>query len=142
VRWPGRLEWCGAGREVLLDGAHNEGGARVLADYLAAQRPSGVRWVAGLTGGRRLADLFGPMRPYLTALYCTEPPAEGAAPATELQRDAAAAGVPATVHASPADAVEAARAERREGEIVLVAGSLFLVAAVRESLRREEKGLP
>jgi len=33
VHWPGRCEWSGAGR-ILLDGAHNQGGAAVLGRYL------------------------------------------------------------------------------------------------------------
>lgn len=40
ARWPGRLELVeAAGREVLLDGAHNEDGARALAQALDDLRP-------------------------------------------------------------------------------------------------------
>ena len=74
--------------------------------------------------------------------FRTEPPSEGAVPAAELQRYAVAAGLPAFVHHRAGDALDAALADRREGEIVLVAGSLFLVAAVREYLRQKETGLP
>ncbi len=44
------------------------------------------------------------------------------------------AGRPAAVFAEAASALEAALRERQPGEIVLVAGSLFLVAAAREAL--------
>jgi dihydrofolate synthase/folylpolyglutamate synthase len=142
VRWPGRLEWWGPERQLLLDGAHNEGGARALAAYLARLAPAGVRWVAGLKGVRNPADLLVPLQPHLTALYCAEPPVESPVPVAELQRAALALGLPAAAYASVAAALEAARAERRQGEIVLVAGSLFLVAAAREYLQQKEAVRP
>ncbi|PLX83604.1 MAG: bifunctional folylpolyglutamate synthase/dihydrofolate synthase [Desulfuromonas sp.] len=138
VRWPGRLEWWDGrdGRDVLLDGAHNEGGARALAEYLAELGAAKVRWVVGIKGVRQVGDILGPVLPHVDALYCTEPPAEETVPRQRLAEEAARAGVPAKVYASPEAALDAALAERGEGEVVLVAGSLFLVAAAREHLRR------
>ena len=43
---------------------------------------------------------------------------------------------------SPHRAERHLHAERRPGEIVLVAGSLFLVAAAREELRRRQERIP
>ncbi|HEY7746173.1 MAG TPA: folylpolyglutamate synthase/dihydrofolate synthase family protein [Desulfuromonadales bacterium] len=138
VRWPGRLEWWDGGRQVLLDGAHNEGGAKVLAAYLATLGVDGIRWVVGLKGDKRPDDILGPLLPLVTALYCTVPAAESAVPPEELRRRGEAAGLAGSVHATPAAAVAAALADRRGGEIVLVAGSLFLVAAAREYLLNQE----
>jgi dihydrofolate synthase/folylpolyglutamate synthase len=138
VRWPGRLEWWEGRRQVLLDGAHNEGGAKVLAAYLATLGADGIRWVVALKGDKRPDDILGPLLPLVTALYCTVPATESAVPPEELRRRGEAAGLAGSVHATPADAVAAALADRRGGEIVLVAGSLFLVAAAREYLLNQE----
>jgi dihydrofolate synthase/folylpolyglutamate synthase len=138
VRWPGRLEWWEGRRQVLLDGAHNEGGAKVLAAYLATLGAEGIRWVVALKGDKRPDDILGPLLPLVTALYCTVPAAESAVPPEELRRRGEAAGLTGSVHATPAAAVAAALADRRGGEIVLVAGSLFLVAAAREYLLNQE----
>ncbi|BCR04083.1 bifunctional folylpolyglutamate synthase/dihydrofolate synthase [Desulfuromonas versatilis] len=134
VRWPGRLEWWQGRREVLLDGAHNEGGARALAAYLATLEISGVRWVVGLKADKAVASVLAPLLPLVAAVYCTVPPVDQPVAAERLAAEATAAGRPARVFASPADALQAALTERRRGEIVLVAGSLFLVAAAREAL--------
>ena len=136
VRWPGRLEWWQERREVLLDGAHNEGGARVLAEFLQTLDCRGIHWVVGLKGDKRPADLLNPLLPLVTALYCTLPPVDAAVPAAQLVALGSAAGLPASAYPDTEAALAVALAARREGEIVLVAGSLFLVAAAREALQR------
>jgi dihydrofolate synthase/folylpolyglutamate synthase len=138
VHWPGRLEWWEGRRQVLLDGAHNEGGAKVLAAYLATLGAEGIRWVVALKEDKRPDDILGPLLPLVSALYCTVPAAESAVPAEELRRRGEATGLTVSVHATPAAAVAAALADRRGDEIVLVAGSLFLVAAAREYLLNQE----
>lgn len=136
VRWPGRLEWWQGGREVLLDGAHNEGGARVLADYLRTLDCRGIHWVVGLKGDKRPADLLQPLLPLVSALYCTVPPVDTAVPPGQLAALGVAAGLPAASYPDTEAALAAALAARQPGDVVLVAGSLFLVAAAREALLR------
>ena len=138
VRWPGRLEWWGGRREVLIDGAHNEGGARVLAAYLSSLPITGVRWVAGIKGIRPIRDILGPLLPHVSALYCTRPPVEESVDPELLAEHGAAAGVPAEAYETPEAALAAALRDRRRDEIVLVAGSLFLAAAAREFLQNQE----
>jgi len=139
ARWPGRLEWWRGEREILLDGAHNEGGARVLADYLRSTSVEGVRWVAGLKGDKNPQDIFSPLLPLVKAVYCTSPPVEDATRPGDLARISRQAGRPASEFRTTAEALEAALKDRCPGEIVLVAGSLFLVAAAREHLLSMER---
>ncbi len=134
VRWPGRLEWWEGEPEVLLDGAHNEGGAEALAAYLDSLPGAGVRWVVGIKGDKDLDRLLAPLLPRVDTLYCTRPPVETAASPEAIAAAAAAAGRSARVYPTPDAALETALAERRPGELILVAGSLFLVAAARDYL--------
>lgn len=136
VRWPGRLEWWQDRYEVLLDGAHNQGGAEVLAAYLRTLEVTGIHWVVGLKGDKRPGDLLGPLLPLVTALYCTTPPVDVAIDPGELVALGHAAGLPASPYPDTATALDAAVSCRKQGEIILVAGSLFLVAAAREALQR------
>lgn len=135
VRWPGRLEWWGGGRDILLDGAHNEGGAAVLAEYLREEQTQGVRWVVGLKGDKLPGNVLGPLLPLAKSIYCTTPTVEEAVSPADLVSLGRQAGVPAASFVEVGEALEAALAERLPGEIVLVAGSLFLVAAAREWLQ-------
>ncbi|BCA80424.1 folylpolyglutamate synthase/dihydrofolate synthase family protein [Desulfuromonas sp. AOP6] len=139
VRWPGRLEWWGDGDFLLLDGAHNAAGAQVLADYLISLRPAGVRWVFGMKSGRKPADLLLPLLPLVTEVYCAPPPVEEAVAVQDLCEATAGQGVPCSAYTSPEDALAAALAQRIPGEIVLVAGSLYLVAAARDYLQQQDE---
>lgn len=138
VRWSGRLEWWAGERKILLDGAHNEGGATVLADYLRSLTVTGVRWVVGAKAQKEIGGILAPLLPLVCALYATEPPVDASLAPDEIVRLACQAGIPARAYASPAAALAVALADRRPGEIVLVAGSLFLVAAAREFLSNQE----
>ena len=137
VCWPGRLEWWRGERVILLDGAHNEGGAVVLADYLGSLKGR-CRWVAAIKRGKAVEQILAPLLPLAAAVYATVLPVEQAVPPEELVAAARDAGVPARAFAEPTEALRAALRERREGETVLVAGSLFLVAVAREWLSARE----
>ncbi len=131
ARWPGRLEWWGTPPAVLLDGAHNPAGAAALARYLADEVRRPVRLVAGLSGQRLPAEVFAPLAPLVRALYVTPVPDGVTVPAEVLAGWAWDAGVPARTFADPAAALAAALTDRQRDEVVVAAGSLYLVAAVR-----------
>jgi len=138
VRWPGRLEWWADQRRVLLDGAHNEGGAGVLAAYLQTLAGKKVRWVVGIKADKDPQSILGPLLPQVSAVYCTVLPVEEAIPPSVLAASAEAVGLPARVFDSCREALTAALGDSGEDEIILVAGSLFLVAAAREYLLNDE----
>lgn len=128
VRWPGRLETIASRPRIIADAAHNEDGCQALARHVGALR--------GLAGARVL--IFGCMRdkaikPMLRALrdefdhilYC--PPAmKRAAPVSLMQR--AAKGERATDLDA---ALDRARSLAGDDGLIVVAGSLFLIADAR-----------
>ncbi len=153
ARWPGRLELVAvpgpAGpTDVLLDGAHNPAGAAALATALDDLRPFLTGWdvarpapltiVTAMMGDK---DIAGVIRPLASAaalrgarVLCTTLPEARALPADALAaawRDAAP-GLAVSVEPAPEAAVTRALAEAR-GPVV-VAGSLYLVGAVRALL--------
>lgn len=139
VRWPGRLEWCG---EVLLDGAHNPHAAEALASYLAEQDLDDLLWVVALKADKDSAGILQPLLPRAQKLFIARLETEASVPPARLLELAESHGVDGEVCGSAADALQRALAVRRPGQKVLVAGSLFLVAALREQClqRREETG--
>jgi dihydrofolate synthase/folylpolyglutamate synthase len=141
--WPGRLELLdlGEGRGVVLDGAHNPAGAAALAQALDDLRPhlapgSLTLVVASMAD----KDVDGVVAAMGTAaalqgatVIATSVDAPRALPAAELaERWRRVPGLAAvTAVADPLQALEAALA--RPGTTV-VAGSLYLVGAVRAHL--------
>lgn len=139
VDWPGRLEWWGENRQILLDGAHNAAGASVLAAYLATLNAPAMHWLVGVKNDKNYHEILAAILPLTTRLYAVAPPAVSATEPEELVAVAREAKVPAQAFASVSEGLQAARGACHAGEIILVAGSLFLVGAVRELLSREEE---
>lgn len=146
ARWPGRLELLPGERlglgEVLLDGAHNPDGARALAAALAELGLRRPRLVVGAMGDKRLADMLralaavGP-RPVFTLA----PGPRAAAPERLLRtwrRVSGPGSDPGVVEDDPAEAVRLADRMRPADGPIVVAGSLYLVGAVRALLIGEQ----
>lgn len=137
VRWPGRLEWWPA-EKILLDAAHNEAGSASLVEYLDQQALGRVHLLAGLSGDRQPGSVLAPLASRVARFYAVPVPEETSVPAAELQRWAEAAGLASQSYASVPSGLEAALAGRGQDETLVVCGSLFLVAAVRELLGRSD----
>ncbi len=157
VRWPGRLELIEvAGREVILDGAHNPAGAATLAEalddlapFLARGRPTLVLAImADKDVGAVLDALAGAawLRP--ARVICTAPSGRRALPPEQLAARwaavAAQRGVPAQpeVFADPRAALDAALGSGTATGPVIVAGSLYLVGAARAILVDDPRLVP
>ena len=132
VEWPGRLEWF-PGR-ILLDGAHNAAGARVLAQYLADENIDELCWIVAIKWDKVAEEILLPVLPRCRKLYCTVAADQASVDPQKLADFAGRHGVDAATFATPAEALEAALAQRGLGTPLLVAGSLFLVGAAREYL--------
>jgi dihydrofolate synthase/folylpolyglutamate synthase len=140
ARWPGRLELLRRTPfgPVLLDGAHNPDGARALAASLADLGVRDVPMVFGATRGKRVAAVLralAPLRPRPVFTRVVDP---GAMEPEALLRTWRRVGRGGRLATDPATALAAA-AELRRGsdQPVLVAGSLYLVGAVRGMLTDE-----
>ncbi|HEY8921334.1 MAG TPA: folylpolyglutamate synthase/dihydrofolate synthase family protein [Candidatus Limnocylindria bacterium] len=141
ARWPGRLELL---REtsvgpVLLDGAHNPAGARALARSLEELHLRHFPMVFGAMRGKRVAAVLRALAPLDPVPIFTRVEDRGAIPAEELLGRWRRIGGRGQTTASPGDALRLAADLRRSAEQpVVVAGSLYLVGAVRGMLRGEE----
>ena len=131
VRWPGRLELLDGSRvglpRVLLDGAHNPAGARALAQAL---RDLGLRRptiVFGAMRAKRVHSVLRELAPLEPRFIFTRVDDPGAHEPEQLARIwARIGGRGAEAAATPAEALR-----RADGDPVVVAGSLYLVGAVR-----------
>ena len=131
VRWPGRLELLDGSRvglpRVLLDGAHNPAGARALAQAL---RDLGLRRptiVFGAMRAKRVHSVLRELAPLEPRFIFTRVGDPGAHEPEQLARIwARIGGRGAEAAATPGEALR-----RADGDPVVVAGSLYLVGAVR-----------
>lgn len=142
VRWPGRMEVLGREPLVVVDGAHNPYSVGRLLDtlgeYLDFER---VHLVFGAGATHRPAALLEVLLPAVHSAHMVRAPHPKATPPDELVAMARALGYAAQAHDPLQDGLEAAIAEAGARDLVLVTGSLFVVAAAREAWARM-RGLP
>jgi dihydrofolate synthase/folylpolyglutamate synthase len=141
ARWPGRLELIDvAGRDVLLDGAHNPAGAATLAtaldDLRRYLRPGPLTLVTASMADKDvvgvIAALLGSISLAGATVIATQVDLSRALPAAELavRWREAAPGLAVKTERDAGRALEQAVASA-DGPVV-VAGSLYLVGAARE----------
>ena len=133
VRWPGRLEHVAAGDvEFLIDAAHNPAGARALADYIREIGWTDAVLVFGAMRDKDIDGMLAALAPAIATIVCTTAPTERAERAERLGTLARARGADVVVEPDPAAALASARAASPR---VVVAGSIFLIGALRGILR-------
>lgn len=132
-RWPGRLEVVALadGRRVIFDGAHNPAGVEVVTNFLERLgRP--VDLLFGALADKDVARMLPPLAARSGQITLTRAPSPRA-----LAPEALAAlipGRPAMLEPEPEAALE--RALAAGARPLLVCGSLYLVGALRATLRR------
>jgi dihydrofolate synthase/folylpolyglutamate synthase len=137
VRVPGRLEVIGRHPLVLVDGAHNVAGMMVLARSLAEEFMTDGRSVAVvgmLTGRDPTAMLDSLVSAGVRAVVACAPDSPRALPAAEVAEAAFALGMEVAVAADPTEAVRLAVEQSAPEDLVVVCGSLYVVADAREAL--------
>ncbi len=143
VTVPGRLEVVGRRPLCLLDGAHNVAGMQVLAKALGdfALRGPTVA-VVGMLTGRDPSAMLAPLAAAgVHTLVACAPVASRAQSAEAVAEAARAAGMEVVVAGSVDDAVPIARELAGEEGLVVIAGSLYVVAEAR-ALLVEQPGQP
>ena len=137
LRWPARIELLGSSPWLVVDGAHNVAAAEALAQTLESCFPKTARTL--IFGTTREKDLRGQLQvllPGIDRVVVTRyldtprsvPPDEVAAMVLELS------GRPAIVTKDPASALDEARAVTPGQGLIVVTGSLFLAAEIRDLL--------
>jgi dihydrofolate synthase / folylpolyglutamate synthase len=133
VRWPGRLEIVHQRPLVVLDGAHNPAAAQAVADHAMEQ------WA-----GRRITLVYASMRdkaiseitrilfPLAERIFLTRPDQARAAEPEEILAAADARPKELFKVRDPMAALD--EAFRESSDVILVAGSLFLVGAIKKAL--------
>jgi dihydrofolate synthase/folylpolyglutamate synthase len=137
VDWPGRAEKIpgGPGKpDLLLDGAHNPGAARVLAKALASHTYRRLHMVLGIMADKDMNGIMKPLIPLADRLYLTRPVYERAAAPEVLADLARGYNGPVEVIQKLPQAIEKARADAGPDDLVVVTGSLFTVGEAREYL--------
>jgi dihydrofolate synthase / folylpolyglutamate synthase len=135
VTWPGRLDLrsFGAGREALLDAAHNPDGAAALAAYLAESWPERPPLVFAAMSDKDARGMFRALLPAVGSLVLTRAsnPRSAEPAALAAQAREVAPALPLAIEPSRTAALHAAW---RQSPRIVVAGSIFLLGDVMKEM--------
>jgi dihydrofolate synthase/folylpolyglutamate synthase len=135
VTWPGRLDLrrFGAGREALLDAAHNPDGAAALAAYLAEWWPERPPLVFAAMRDKDARGMFRALLPAVGSLVLTRAsnPRSAEPAALAAQAREVAPALPLAIEPSRTAALHAAW---RQSPRIVVAGSIFLLGDVMKEM--------
>ena len=138
ARHPGRLEWIG--QNILLDGAHNIGGARALRAYLDETVHRPITMIFGAMEDKNVGEITSILFPIADKLILTRPENSRALTADEIRSSSAGVCPELTFVAEDVgDAVHIAKKVSEEDSVILVTGSLYLVGEVRKILSEISK---
>ncbi len=137
VHWPGRFEEVSlsTGTRIILDGAHTPASTAALAATVRAVYPDQrVALVVGSMSDKDAASLIGPLAAITRRIVVTRSRSARAVDPASLVEAAHALGQTATVEENVAAAMARATTTAGLTGMVLVTGSLAIVAEAREWL--------
>lgn len=140
ARQPGRFEVISEDPLVIIDGAHNEAGAQALQETMA-QHFAGkkILLVAGILADKEIDSIVKFLTKITDHIIVTEPDNPRKLAAEKLAEHVAEFGVAAEAVPDVEAAVHRAKELADDYDVILFAGSLYLIGDVRR-LWRNERG--
>jgi dihydrofolate synthase/folylpolyglutamate synthase len=132
TRWPGRLEVISEHPFVLVDGAHNEEGARALRAYVKDFVPKPLILVFAVMRDKKIENLANILFPLADRVILTRFPYHKAASPEDISDSAVNFRERICLEPDVEKAVNRALNEASTGGSILVAGSLFLVGELKK----------
>jgi len=133
--WPGRLEVLSGRPTVILDGAHNPDGAKVLAEAMASVPRKRLICVLGILGDKSFREAAATIGPVCDEVIVTRPDTPRALDPEVLAQEVGKYSQVTLVEPDIGKALDAALAKATADDVVLCCGSLYLVGPARTHLR-------
>ncbi len=134
TRFPGRFELLAENPHVIIDGAHTPEGMRLLKSNIRRLFPNkDVRLLLGMLKDKNYRELVSIIAPIAKEAACVAPQSNRALEPEELAHLVRKLGVPATPHDTIEEGFNYLRAKADPNDLVLAAGSLYMIGPVRAS---------
>ena len=129
----GRWECIQSKPRIVLDVAHNEHGIKAMLDQLATTHYDQLYIVTGMVKDKDV-DAVLTLLPKNANYYFTQSHLPRALKAQELTEKATAMGLKGNIYSDVNIALETASAKANDKDLILVIGSVYLVAEVNRSM--------
>ncbi len=134
VRWPGRLELFEGRPRVLLDGAHNPEGMESLCEALSEIPHRALHLIIGIMADKPWSEMLRKILPLTQRVIAFKPNNPRALDPGIIVQEVRTLGLDAFKAQGAEEALRIAMESSDPEDLIVVAGSLFTVAEVREVL--------
>lgn len=129
--WPGRMELIAGSPPMLLDGAHNPAGSAALAEALVDYPCKRILLVTGACSDKDIDQMYAPLIPLVDRIYTVTPSVERSLNCEVLSQLFTSMGLNSKPCDTVISAIQKARSESVDGDMILVCGSLFIVGETK-----------
>jgi len=129
TRLQGRFQVVNKTPLTVFDTAHNPDGIRILCNEISKINPAKIHVVIGMASDKNHKEMFFHF-PKQSVFYFCSSTNERVLKGVELEKIAHSLNKTGTTHTSVADGLEAAKAQAKPNEMIVVTGSNFIVADI------------
>lgn len=137
TRWAGRLELMKKNPTIIIDGAHNEEGAQALGraidDYMGDKN---IKLVLGMLSDKDVDKVTSILVPRVKRVIATVPDSDRALSADELKAKILKFEKEVISIPNISDAVDYSIKESNKDDVIIFAGSLYMIGEVRSILKK------
>ncbi len=138
-RWPGRLEVVQTSPYVILDGAHNLDAVKNLAKFLSsAFSRKKITLVIGILDDKPYKAMLGHLLPLCSKVIITQAKIDRALAPEKLYDIVKAQVKKVSMIPNVADAVQQAIDKAKADEVIVIAGSLYVVGEAKEMFDQKQ----
>ncbi|MFP4051675.1 MAG: bifunctional folylpolyglutamate synthase/dihydrofolate synthase [Thermoplasmata archaeon] len=128
---PGRMDIVSTEPRIMMDCAHNLNGIKALMEGLKTVDYDRLLLVMGVLGDKDYKSMADVIDPKTDRLYTGEPVSERKLD-SDVLADAFSDKIPKSTHGKGIDALNAAIEDYKEGDLILVTGSTYLLGDIRK----------
>lgn len=139
TQWPGRMEVLSHDPLIIIDGAHNQQGAKALRESLRLLLPIGqVHLVLGMMGTKDMLSIIDEITDLAHTVYPVQPSDPRALEIEMLHQELMEREINSQPLGSVEDTLHAVTAKAlQDGRPIVICGSLYLAGEVRTLLQEE-----
>ncbi|MGL5692816.1 MAG: bifunctional folylpolyglutamate synthase/dihydrofolate synthase [Peptostreptococcaceae bacterium] len=139
TKWPGRIEKIKENPMFIIDGAHNEDGAKSLAKALEKNFPNKkLTMLIGMLADKDIDSVLEILMPRFDKVITTTPDNDRAISCEELKSKISKYVDDVTAIETIDEAVKYTLSTASEDDVIISAGSLYMIGAVRTLVNEKE----
>lgn len=141
TKWEGRFEIISKEPLIIIDGAHNKEAVSKLLHATVTYFPDReIKLIFGISKDKNIDGMVTAFLPYVREVICTQSVHPRAMDAFELAEHIPSSQIKCSAYRSVDEALGKVMDGVSDNDLILVTGSIFLAAAVKELLNKSDHG--